>query len=242
MTDKKYLNLGCGHNILPAPRPAHHTMVDEALYSYPHWHNVDVAGAEGVDEKRDLFEYPWPWEDNAYGGALVAQFAENIPHEIPLTISAQRLLERSITHSVPGIGVLDFYGQAFHSYQSVDRVKRLTDLADGFYAFFSELHRVLEPGAIVHVFSTYGKSDGALADPEHKRFITEHTFLHGFDATQDKHFMVRRTGCNYQIVGMKFDVTPMFAHLVEDRDALNHALMTQFNVAYNIYVQLKVVK
>src|SRR5688572_6772440 len=66
------LNLGCGRIILPAPRPAHHALIDAAIYDYPYWHNVDRNQQPGVNQVLDLFQYPWPLESDAYDGALLS--------------------------------------------------------------------------------------------------------------------------------------------------------------------------
>lgn len=117
-----------------------------------------------------------------------------------------------------------------------------TILADGWWAFWAELHRVLVPNAIVHLLSPYGKTDGALADPDHKRQIIEHTFLHLMDG-QSPFFKARTGNIHFEMVGIpRYDPTPMFAHLAHSQDLFQYALMTQWNVVYNIYVQLKVVK
>lgn len=79
---KPYLNLGAGRIILPMlERPAHHALVDEAIYHYPLWVNADRNDAPGIDCVVDLFTYPWPFEDNSFDGALLAHIAEHIPHE-----------------------------------------------------------------------------------------------------------------------------------------------------------------
>lgn len=74
-----HLNLGCGRVILPAPRPEHHARVPEEIYSQSWW-NVDRDALPGVDQTLNIFQYPWPWADNTFDGALLAHIAEHIPH------------------------------------------------------------------------------------------------------------------------------------------------------------------
>jgi len=81
MTQKPYLNLGCGHIILPREKPGHYGLLPDSLTAYPLWHNVDRNAAQGVDRVMDLFTYPWALEDNAYDGALLSHIVEHIPHE-----------------------------------------------------------------------------------------------------------------------------------------------------------------
>ena len=67
------LNLGCGRLIFPTlDKPAHHTLLPDAIYTYPDWLNVDRNQQPGVDKVVNLFEYPWPLESDAYDGALVS--------------------------------------------------------------------------------------------------------------------------------------------------------------------------
>src|SRR5690606_36279029 len=54
--------------------------------------------------------------------------------------------------------------------------ERLEALGDGFYCFFSELNRVLVPGALVHIIVPYALSTGAFQVPTHRRFMTPDSF------------------------------------------------------------------
>ncbi|MGK3946052.1 class I SAM-dependent methyltransferase, partial [Streptomyces caeruleatus] len=83
-----------------------------------------------ADKVFDIFQYPWPLEDNSYDGALCAHILEHIPHEIKLT----------------GVGSIDYSGKTLYSMRQTELLK----VQDGWYAFFSELYRVLTPGAFVH--------------------------------------------------------------------------------------------
>jgi hypothetical protein len=145
MTDT-YINLGCGTVTLPCERPNHHSLVDAAIYAHPHWLNVDKIDS-GADELVNIFEYPWPWADNTFGGALLSHIVEHIPHRIRMA--------------------------AIH--KAAD-AQRLLGLQDGWFAFFAELWRVLKPGAVAHVLVPHGASDGALGDPTHTRYVMPHTF------------------------------------------------------------------
>lgn len=80
----KGLNLGCGRVILPAPRPKHHVLIPEVLYTDPaiEWTNVDRADVPGVNVRCDLFRYPWALPDDTYEVAIAAHLVEHIPHAI----------------------------------------------------------------------------------------------------------------------------------------------------------------
>jgi len=54
------LHLGCGENILPGA------------------HNVDQLDHDGVDEKVDLTEYPWPWSDNSFSRIVAEHVLEHL--------------------------------------------------------------------------------------------------------------------------------------------------------------------
>ena len=144
--EKPMLNLGCGKILLPCDRPDHHHLVDADIYDHPTWLNVDVSPNVGADEVVDVFRYPWPWPDDSFSGALLSHLAEHIPHHIFTT---------------PWIP------------HDIEHAEYIQALPDGFYAFFAELRRVLEPDAIVHILSPYGLS---LADPTHTRPIVPATF------------------------------------------------------------------
>lgn len=140
------LNLGCGRVLLPCAKPKHHWLVDDNIYRYPHWLNVDRSDNVGADEVTDLFKYPWPWADNAFCGALLSHIVEHIPHRIETLIF------------------------------KTDRTNELESLPDGFYAFFAELWRVLEPDTVVHILAPSPWSFGFYADPSHTRPIVPMSF------------------------------------------------------------------
>ncbi len=206
MTQKPYLNLGCGKIQLPCERPLHHGLVDGSIYHYPLWHNVDKVSLPGVDEAVDIFAYPWPWEDNAFDGALLSHLVEHIPHEI----NAQ--------------------------------TAKLKQMQDGWYTFFSELWRVLTPGAIAHILAPYGWSQGALSDPTHTRQITEYTFTHSMKPEDNGTFQYETGGLHFEMTGPAiFRPTELFQH-VTDEMAFRRLLQTQINVVYEVYVRLEAVK
>lgn len=221
MSQRKYLNLGCGRIILPCEKPLHHALVDTAIYNYPLWHNVDRNGSEGVDECVDVFTYPFPWADNSFDGALLSHLCEHIPHEIDL--------------------VARYTYKPYELWTERDRV--LSEVQDGWYAFFAELYRVLTDGAIVHILSPYGWSQGAITDPTHTRLLTEHTFTHSMQPDTHSPFQYETGGINFEMVGSpQFGITEMFQHLVGKPELLQLAFQTNINVAYDMYIKLRVVK
>lgn len=236
MSQKKYVNLGSGKRILPTDPDPSDWLIDPAIFHYPLWYNVDKVALPGVDECVDLFTYPWPWPDNHFDGTLLSHIVEHIPHEIrlPYEVSISR------------------YDAPIRR-----RWNELSQLQDGWFAFFSELTRVLTPGAIAHIISPYAWSQGAATDPTHTRLITEHVWTHQLaKADVNDQFAYSTGNCNLEMVEPpKLWITPMFYHLLPDpsqpyiqqgghnwTDRIVYALQTQLNVCYAIYVKLRAVK
>lgn len=248
MSQKKFLNLGCGNIIMPAAKPVHWGLIPDAVCNYALWHNVDRNAAPGVDEEVDLFRYPWPWDDNSFDGALAAHLVEHIPHEIHIVRNQPARV------NTPGLSDAERLQMDRDNFREWDtRCRSLTDMQDGWYAFWSELYRVLTPGARVHVLSPYAWSQGGVTDPTHTRLITEHTFTHAMAPEPDAPFRYNNGGLHFKMVGYRFNITPMFQHLlpteddtpeeVERKDSeLKFIFMTQINVAYELYVVTEVVK
>lgn len=123
------------------------------------------------------------------------------------------------------------------------RAKELARMQDGWYAIWSEVHRVCTPGAIVHVLCPYGWSQGAITDPTHTRLITEHTFTHSMAPDPDSPFEYATGGLHFEVEGPPvFRISEMFAHLKDDPYEFARALSTRINVVYEIYCRLRVVK
>lgn len=221
MSQKPYLNLGCGRVILPAPAPSHYSLIDPGLTEYALWQNVDRNAEPGVDECVDIFRYPFPWADNSFDGALCAHLVEHIPHEIHEA-------------KTPKAGMPGWWP---------DRVMDILEMQDGWYAFFSELYRVLTPGSIIHILSPYGWSNGAMTDPSHVRYLTEASFTHSMQPDPNAPFAYQTGGLNLELVeAPRLNITNLYQHLLNQPDMFRHALNTQINVAYEIYAKLRVVK
>lgn len=213
---RKYLNLGCGRVILPAPKPAHHGLIPDGVHDYALWHNVDRNQQPGVDEVVDVFRYPFPWADNAFDGALLTHLCEHIPHEITPTVCNPALFARR---------------------------EQLMNMQDGWFAFFAELHRVLTPGSLIHVLSPYAWSDGGITDPTHTRMLTPASFMHSMQPDPDAPFAYATGGLHLELAeAPRLNITSAFQHLVGQPELFQQALSTQINVAYEFYVRLRVVK
>lgn len=228
MSEKPMLNLGCGRIILPAEQPAHHGLVESDIYSYPEWVNIDKNMVQGVDKCMDLFKYPWDLPSDSFSGALLAHVCEHIPHEIRLN-EPQKVV-------VGGLVVND----------NVPNHK-LSEMQDGWFAFFSELWRVLEHGAVVHILSPYGFSNGGLIDPSHTRYLTEHSFSHSMSPNPDAPFEYDRQLHFRQIEETPMRPTEYFAgepYFVNGQDtpAFWRAKQIHINVVSEFYVRLVAVK
>ena len=218
MTQKPMLNLGCGRVILPAPKPAHYGLLDP-IESYALWHNVDRNELPGVDTATNIFRYPFEWEDNSFDGALCAHLCEHIPHQIDLWDA--NVIERS---------------------QLVLR-SRLSRMQDGWFAFFSELWRVLTPGSIIHILSPYAWSNGAMHDPSHTRYLTPESFQHSMTPNPDAPFAYATGGLHLELVEPpRVNVMPEFQHLAGNPILFQQAVNTQLNVISEFAVKLRVIK
>jgi hypothetical protein len=158
----------------------------------------------------------------------LGHIAEHIPHEIK-----QSLATNFIKNGMDSENFEAFY---------FERYKELSILQDGWYAFFSELYRVLTPGAIVHIISPYAWSQGTVTDPTHTRLLTEHTFSHGLAPDQYTGTFKYNIDCNFAIDGHQLRYSPWAQPFMNDPDMLATAIMTRINMVYDFYVKLRAVK
>jgi len=161
---KRGINLGCGTVIMPCPRPKHHRLIPEWLYTDPDiaWDNADWNALPGVNKVLDLFDYPWhDLETGVYDYAVASHIVEHIPHHI--------VWEGQFTPRHP-------------EYQ------------DGWFAWFSELRRIMKPGGEVWLLAPYGFSNSGVSDPTHTRYITLATFGYFSGPGPDTPFLYRSNG------------------------------------------------
>lgn len=93
MSQKPYLNAGCGRVILPSPKPRHYGLIDDGICDYALWVNADRNPEPGVDVVENLFSYPWSFSDNSFDGILFSHFVEHCPHDIKLRDESPRACE-----------------------------------------------------------------------------------------------------------------------------------------------------
>ena len=249
---KPYLNLGCGKTHFPSATPPGHEMVAAEVYAYPKWVNVDKVEGVGADKVFDLFTYPWPLADNSFDGAVLGHIVEHIPHEIK--VYEERILPPGVVQRSG-----QFYNEATGERVKVEfdttRQEQLRKMQDGWYAFFSELWRVLSPGAKAHIISPYGWSDGGITDPSHTRYLTTNTFTHALAPENNGGETFRyEIGCNFRMAApVVYRTTELFRHLLplpdddEETQAqknreFHRELMTRVNVVYDFYITLVAVK
>ena len=87
------LNLGCGKFPFPykrgeEPNPYYSLPFPDCAYE-PGWINVDRSGLDGIQERINLFRFPWirssnglPFDDSAFDVLFASHIVEHIPHEV----------------------------------------------------------------------------------------------------------------------------------------------------------------
>lgn len=120
-------------------------------------------------------------------------------------------------------------------------------MQDGWFAFFSELWRVLEHGAMVYILSPYGWSDDGISDPSHTRLLNEYHFRHSMQPNPDAPFDYNRN-LHFEILEeSKFRPMPHFAREPyfidgEATDAFWEAKHTRINVIRDFLVMMRAIK
>lgn len=234
--------------MLPAPAPAHYSLLDPGVTEYALWHNVDRNAEPGVDETLDIFRYPFPWADNSFDGALCAHICEHIPHEIRINTGINSYGERDSEFNMSMARMMGSSDPA--EMAELDRNRKwlsrrdeLASLQDGWYAFFAELHRVLTPGSIIHVLSPYAWSQGGVTDPTHTRLLTEQSFTHSMQPDPNSPFAYATGGLNLEMVEpARFNFTQLAQPFMGSESELIYAMQTRVNMVYELYVKLRVVK
>lgn len=116
----------------------------------PGYQGVDLHAAEGV-RRVNLLRFPWPWEDASVDEVRCSHFIEHIPSR---EVSRDDMLPSDV------------------SFRFVD-----TYLGkDMLFVFMDEVHRILVPGGRATIVAPYARSNRAIQDPTHRRFIVEDTF------------------------------------------------------------------
>lgn len=223
------LNLGCGVYPFPyirdaVPNPVwNEPLPDEAFE--PGWVNVDKHLAPGVNEKIDLFKFPWvrssngsPFNDDTFDYIWAAHIIEHIPHVV------------SVAPGLPGALSTQY--------------RTMTEDLDGFFCFFAECWRVLKPDGLMHIRFPYGASYQALSDPTHTRYLTPLSFsyLAAKEATTPFDYNVP---CHFEVDG-PYDFrlqghwrTDLLIYSEEHRETL---MRENYNAVNEVRLTLRAVK
>lgn len=223
------LNLGCG--VFPFPRtpddvpnPEHTLPVPDEVYE-PGWVNVDKFQSPGVQEKIDLFRFPWvrssngsPFNDNSADYIWAAHIVEHIPHQVRLAAG------------LPG-GLAGEY-------------RALVEDMDGFFVFFHECWRILKPGGLMHIRFPYGASYGALNDPTHTRYLTPATFSYLKPPTGTAPFDYQ-VPCHFELEGEYiFRIEPSWAERLQrlNNDAAQDEMRENYASVQEVRLTMRAVK
>lgn len=172
MTTKRGVNLGCGTITFPRDdKPMQHYPIPDEVYhdKNTQWDNVDRHAAPNVSHLINLFAYPWGLPSDTYDVAVASHIAEHIPHEIvwngkpwgKLTLDKA---PQSVRDSISFFGGVLIPEGTHPEYQG------------GWYAWFSELWRILKPSGKAYVLVPHAFSNAGVSEPTHKRYCLPATF------------------------------------------------------------------
>lgn len=180
MTTKRGVNLGCGTITMPRDdMPLQHNIIPPEVYfdTDTVWDNVDRHPAPGVTHLENLFAYPWALESNTYDVALVSHVAEHIPHDIvwngrPWGTLNLDTMPQSVRDTAQALGGIVIPPGTHPDHQG------------GWYAWFSELWRIMKPGGVAYVIVPHAFTNGGVAEPTHARYCLPATFNY-FNVSDD---------------------------------------------------------
>lgn len=170
---RRGINLGCGTIILPCERPQHHEAIPEDVYTAAdiEWDNVDRNALPGVNKVVNLFDYPWRTADGL------------LPDNTYDVAIAAHIVEH-IPHHVAWNGEI----VPFHE-----------DFQDGWFAWFSELWRIMKPGGVAYILVPYAWSNAGISDPTHTRYLTFASFNYFSNADDENPaFRYKMNGARWQ--------------------------------------------
>lgn len=189
------LNIGCGRHVLNG------------------YINVDKIDHPGVI-RLDMFQYPWPFDQNTFDEFICSHIVEHIPHEAKPSI---------LTATSPAF---------------LARWQELEHL-DGFFAFFAEIWRTGVNGARVHVTAPHGFTYGAFQDPTHTRYLVPQTFSYLVPDPDSKDFDYNLP-FKFAVGEIRFDKPE---YITAERIGLwEKQVDWLWNQTQNMYVELEVVK
>lgn len=196
------INLGCGKITLPCPRPDHHFLIPEDLYTNPDitWDNADWNEAEGVNLIVDLFDYPW----RTRAGTLEEVTTANGSYLVPPT-------EQPIPSNTYDVAIASHIAEHIphHIVERGQFVARHPLYQDGWFAWFAELWRILKPGGKAYVLVPYAWSNAGISDPTHTRYLTPASFGY-FESGENGSPFAYRTGAQWRL---SLDVVPIRPHV-----------------------------
>ena len=222
------LNLGAGRLSFPLdrdniPHKEHIEPLPDCVFE-PGWVNVDRVLQPGINERVDLWRFPWmrssngnPFNDNSVSVIWASHILEHIPHIV------------GVAPGLPGKLAAEYADEVAQS--------------DGWFVFFRECWRVLEPDGLIYIRCPYGLSIPGISDPTHTRYITPGSFGY-LKPDPDVPFDYRH--------GIHFELAEPFIYRVRGRwvksmeglsaDDTTEIIMTYFNVIDELRMVLRAVK
>ena len=222
------LNLGCGVYTFPLdrddiPNPEHLGQLPDFVFE-PGWTNIDKHFAHGVQEKINLFRFPWirssngnPYNDDSVDLIWAAHILEHVPHQVRPVLT-------------------------LISFGSTDE---MCEDYDGFFVFLTECWRILKPDGSLFIRSPYATCYPSLVDPTHTRYLVPGSFSYVSSQHHDGIPYDYDVPCQFEQVGpVNFRTTSNWTSRASDYNEMGfmNLIRSDYSVVDEFQIELRAVK